>query len=318
MFQGVNPRLRVRASAAGGVFSRQDALECGYSPEQIRRRLADKRWLRVKRGYYTDGSGLAALTPWDRVRARHRSRVHAVVRSLRSGQVAVSHASALVLHGVDVWGIDLGTVHVTRIDGRCGRTRPGLCQHVGKLAQEDLTRVGGLLVTAPARAVVETACVTGFESAVVSADAALRSNLVRPEDARRLLREMLFWPGGPVAREALRFASGRSESVGESRLRVIFERHELPVPELQATLQDGAGTFIGRVDFYFRTQRVVVEFDGRIKYHGDTRGVVLAEKAREDRLREQGLIVVRVTWDELDQPELLVRRVRQAFERATD
>lgn len=237
------------------------------------------------------------------------------MRALRSTQVAVSHWSALVLHGIPVWGVDLGTVHVTRIDGRSGRTVAGLRQHVSKVSGHDLTRVDGLAVTAPGRAVVETACETTFEPAVVSADAALRDNLIQG-DLTRLLEESAFWPGGPIARAALRFADRRSESVGESRLRVLMDRHGLPRPDLQTTFRDNGGGFIGRVDFCFPGHGVIVEFDGRVKYGDDAREVVLAEKAREDRLRELGLIVVRVTWDDLRRPEAVVRRIRQAFARA--
>jgi hypothetical protein len=243
--------------------------------------------------------------------------VHAVARSVRPGSAAISHWSALVMHGIPVWAVDLCTVHLTRVAGRSSRTVDGLCQHVGKIHADDLIEVGGLLVTAPTRALVETACMAEFESIVVSADAALRDGLVSRDAAGRLLRETLFWPGGPRARAALAFADGRAESVGESRLRLLMDRHGLPRPTLQARFHDSDGDFLGRVDFYFPAQRVVVEFDGRTKYGSDPHGAILAEKEREDRLRGLGLIVVRIAWHELDQPSIVVARIRRAFARAT-
>lgn len=110
--------------------------------------------------------------------------------------------------------------------------------------------------------------------------------------------------------------TGRAESPGESRLRVLLDRHGMPRPALQTTFHDHDGFFVARVDFFFAAQRVAVEFDGLTKYGEDGREAVLAEKEREDRLRALGVSVIRVTWGELDHPELVIRRIRRAFARA--
>jgi very-short-patch-repair endonuclease len=73
---------------------------------------------------------------------------------------------------------------------------------------------------------------------------------------------------------------------------------------------------IGRVDFLVG-DRVVVEFDGMVKYGGaDGREALAAEKRREDRLRTAGYEVVRLTWADLHQPEHVARAIRQAMARA--
>jgi very-short-patch-repair endonuclease len=80
-------------------------------------------------------------------------------------------------------------------------------------------------------------------------------------------------------------------------------------------VHDGAG-FVGRVDFLV-AGRVVVEFDGAVKYEGaEGRAALVREKQREDRLREAGYIVIRVTWSDLDRPAVLMARVRAALARA--
>lgn len=64
-----------------------------------------------------------------------------------------------------------------------------------------------------------------------------------------------------------------------------------------------------------------MEFDGFVKYsRADPyrldrcpTEVLVAEKIREDRLRELGWIVLRVTWSELDDPAALRRRVERAL-----
>jgi hypothetical protein len=159
------------------------------------------------------------------------------------------------------------------------------------------------------------ACTTSFEAAVISADAVRRDRRVSAADAERLLNVTEFWPGSATARAAWLFSDPLSESVGESRLRVLMHNHGLPVPILQAELTDADG-FVGRVDFFFAYQRTVVEFDGLLKYAAGTRAPLIHEKIREDRLRALGLEVVRVTWADLDDPIRTVTGIRHAFTRA--
>lgn len=312
----VNPMLAVVADRQGGVFSRAQALACGYTPQGIRDRVRSGRWVRVRYGQYAEAVDLSRLAPWDQELARHRRSVSAVMNAMRPGAVAVSHQSSLVLHGCDLWDVDLSEVHLSRLDER-RHSGPvaGLRYHRGRLTSDDLTQLGGLTVTTVPRAVVETACTASFEAAVVVADAAMRDHAVDEQELRRLLRLTEFWPGSATARAAMSFADGRSESVGESRLRVLMHNHGLPVPELQVVYRDSDG-IIGRVDFAFPEYDAVVEFDGKLKYAGASGEVLVQEKIREDRLRGIGLAVVRTTWADLDRPARTAAHIRAAFARS--
>ena len=60
----------------------------------------------------------------------------------------------------------------------------------------------------------------------------------------------------------------------------------------------------------------MVEFDGAVKYDGaEGREALVAEKKREDRIRELGYQVVRLTWAELADPHRLLARIRSALAR---
>jgi hypothetical protein len=207
-------------------------------------------------------------------------------------------------------------VQVTRWDGLTGRVRAGVRFHLGRLSDSSVMSVDGVVVTRPARALVELACVTTYETAVIAMDAALRHRLTSREDLRDALDVVNWWPGSGTAQAAVAFADGRAESVGESRLRVLMDNQGLPEPSLQTPFGTSDGNVIARVDFYLREHGVVVEFDGLLKYRDRTVNTVLAEKVREDRLREMGLVVVRVTWDELADPVGVGRRIRRAMELA--
>lgn len=300
------------AEAQSGVFSRRQALLCGYTPKQIRQRLRDGRWVRLRHGQYAERLDLSALEPWVATRHAHTQLVQAVVNSRRTSSVAVSHQSAIALHGMPLWGLDLDQVHITKRDGSTSGKIAGVHYHSGRLVDADLTRVDDLIVTTVARAAFETACTTSYEAAVVCFDAALREQTVRADDVRRLLQVTEHWPGSPTARAALNFSDPRSESVGESRLRVLLADHGLPAPTLQAEFYDARG-LIGRVDFFFEEFNTVLEFDGRLKYTSAAGEVVVREKVREDRLRARGLQVVRSDWTDFRNPGRLLADLGAAF-----
>lgn len=87
----------------------------------------------------------------------------------------------------------------------------------------------------------------------------------------------------------------------------------LDLPVLR-TGRRSAQLVVARADFVLEGTMVVVEFDGMLKYT-DVRDVH-AEQRREDALRDLGYEVVRLTWDDLTQPDKVLRRLRTALDRA--
>lgn len=114
-----------------------------------------------------------------------------------------------------------------------------------------------------------------------------------------------------IGQRLLELADSKSESVGETRTELLL--HDLGfTPRSQISIHDEWGAFVARVDFLVGT-RIVVEFDGLVKYEGaDGKAALAKEKRREDRMRALGFVVVRLTWADLDRPE----RVAQLLQRA--
>ncbi|WP_432885632.1 type IV toxin-antitoxin system AbiEi family antitoxin domain-containing protein [Kribbella sp. CA-245084] len=305
----MNRRLEVIAAGRGGWFTRPDALAAGYSDSEVRQRVRSGQWVRMGFNSYVDPRGWPVdEPPWERAIRLHRLSVR--MARERLGAVVVSHQSAALFHGLPVWGTDLTAAHFTRVGTGQSRRGRGIRVHRGALAADEIVELNGLQVTACERAVVETACTTSYEVGVVLADGALRMGLTTRERLAAVVRRHRHWRGLPAASAAVQFADGRSESVGESRLRVLMANHGLPAPELQVEIRDEAGRFIGRVDFLLGT--LVVEFDGAMKY-GDTANAVLAEKRREDRLRERGYGMIRISWADLAQPHDTAARLWRAM-----
>jgi very-short-patch-repair endonuclease len=311
---GVNNKLRNVAGRRGGWFSRQEAIACGYTDSEIRQRVLEGRWIRLCRGAYAEkAAGDEKKPKWERDRLHH-VRVAQAIQNRLDGRVAISHQSATAAYGLPTWGLDLSKVHITRLSGH-GRSDRDVVQHAGRLADEDLVATPGGLVTSVARSVSDAARLASYESAVAIVDAALQRQLVTPERLRAELEALRGRVGSSTAAKALRFADAAAESPGESRLRVLLADYAFPPPTLQAQLSTGAGEFVARVDFLFEDEKVVIEFDGESKY-GEDGAEVVAEKWREDRIRELGYVVVRVSWSDLATPKKTAERVRAAFERA--
>ncbi len=123
------------------------------------------------------------------------------------------------------------------------------------------------------------------------------------------------WPGSSRVRSMLAFVDGRSESVGETRCRIELVTHGIPLVP-QVPIRDRDGNVFARVDFVIEGYKVVVEFDGRVKYAEGDKQVLWDEKRREDRLRALGYLVVRITWADLEHPGAAVAKVRRAMAQA--
>lgn len=294
------------------LVTRSEALSRGIGDADLARLCTARQWQRLSRGHYVTGdcANISAVQ-------RHFLLIRAITDVAASGAVA-SFVSAAVLHGIDVWNLDLGKVHVTRNRRAGARTGRHIVVHAGSLQLDEIAVVDHILVTSADRAVADLARTVPFEEAVAVGDSALRCGLVTREQLAEQLRRARRRPGARAAARVFGLLDGRSESVGESRSRLALAATGLPAPELQASVFSQEGRLVGRVDFLFPGLGVIGEFDGMIKYQKQLRGtksveeVVVAEKLREDQLRELGWMVVRWTWHDLAQPQRLAARIRAA------
>lgn len=234
----------------------------------------------------------------------------------------VSHQSAAVLHDLPLWDAPLDRVHVTRRPPAWTDTSRVLRCHVARLRDDEVVEVDGLPVTSPTRTALDLARSLLHEAAVVALDAALRSGAVRHDVLRERLFDLAGTPGSRAATRAVAFADARSESVGESRSRVLLHRWGLAPSTLQHEVRAPAGRLIARSDVAWEEHRLVGEFDGRVKYGrllrpGQHPGdAVFEEKLREDAIRAEGWGVVRWVWAELGTGHAVAARVRRALHRS--
>jgi hypothetical protein len=296
---------------------RSDALAEGRTDDEIARLLRAGTWARLRRGAYLP----APVPAEDRV-TRHRLLVRATLAAMRRPAV-VSHQSAAVLLGLSLWNVRLDKVHVTRRPPASSGVTGLVRCHVARLRDDEVVRVDGVQVTDPVRTALDLARSLPFETAVAVLDTALHTDRLTRERLQERLFDIAGTRGSRAAARAVAFADGRSESVGESRSRVLLHDLGLAPTTLQLEIRSATGSLLGRADFGWEQHRVVGEFDGRVKYGrllrpGQEPGdVVFAEKRREDAIRDQDWGVVRWTWPELAAPRRLGTRVHEALERGT-
>lgn len=302
----MNELLTMRSTDQGGIFTRAEAKQCGIDDSTLRQLVKTGRCVRVARGVYAFPS--PQLPPED----QHRRLTRALLRRLE-GRAAASHHSALLLHGLPVHGVDLERVHLVGGSPRKVRRLPVATVH-RPVEPTLLDSVDGQTLVRVAPALVQNALLHDTMSAVVSADAALKRELVTRDELTAAVATVKGRPGSRTATNMLRFMDGRSESVGETRLRLELNILQIPVVPQFKIVEDGH--VIARTDLKVIGAPVVVEFDGLVKYRGDQgERAVIAEKKREDRIRRLGYEVVRVIWPELDHPAVISRWTREAIRR---
>lgn len=303
------------------VFTTADARRLGYNHRGIRRAVDRREWTRLRRGSYV-------LTPvWEAADAvaRHLLLARAVIRPL-AGEAALSHITAALALGVQTWGPRLADIHVTRLDGRQGGHEHGVAHHqMGMTGSECIRLRDGdgvddtdLLIVPPAHAVAGAMLLHGLDQAVVMADSALFRGVVAAEALGDLVESWNRVPESRHVRLAARLMDGRAESPGETLGRLVFWRGGLPRPELQTRVLGPSGQ-LAYTDYGWGDQRVVGEFDGKVKYLRSLRDgesasdVVVREKQREEWIVETGLAVRRLVWSELFTPNVVVERFARAL-----
>ncbi|WP_457950921.1 hypothetical protein ACTAQI_10615 [Pseudarthrobacter sp. alpha12b] len=293
----------------GAVASTQQLAAAGLDDRVVTAAVMSGAVLRLRRGAYIRSAQWNAIKPWDRDQLRIMAHFEST-----SGQARYTHVSAARLHGCQVWNAG-SLVHVTTqysnskaSAGRDVRT------HRLPLPENECTSLWtpdgrGILATTIERAVLDCARILPLDKAAVIGDHALRKG-ASMDTMRRLLDESCVARGGRRAAALLDVLDGRSESAGETRTRLLLCSFGLDTFMPQVEIMTIAGLF--RADFAEVGTRVIIEFDGAVKYtdFNPTREVLLAERWRENALVEAGWRVFRLQWNHLERPgELRARLV---------
>lgn len=307
----MDPRI-IAAFGHHGVLLRAQLLDLGVSPPEIRRMVRQGRWVRIRRGAYTTAEIWEAA---DGHVARPRLQARAAVLQMRRGW-RLSHDSAAHELGLPILSPLDPFVHVTRPGFTNAWTENGVKHHLARFTDDEVVEVNGLLVLGLARTAIDIGRERGFRDGLVACDSALRMGVPRAE-LRSVVGRMEHWPGSRAALAAAEAADPGAENVNESLGRELIMEAGIGEPDTQFPVRTAEG--IKWCDV--RVGNHAFEIDGRVKYLlradggvSDRPGDLVAweERKRERLVRDRGLGVTRIYWEDYwgDRRAGAIRRVR--------
>jgi very-short-patch-repair endonuclease len=287
-----------------GVVARSEARALGFTDHEIERRLRTGRWTAL-----TQEALIVAGSP-------PTFEQRALAATLASPGAVVSHLAAARLWRMQVPSSDEVVITIPR-GGNHRVAIARVCESTD-LRRRDIRRIGGIRVTSRERTMCDlgrvlrektlrTAFNDQFHQRLVTLDGVYGVFYRYARPGRRgisRVREVLeqHGPGFVVP-----------ESELEQRMIDLLDAHGLRQPERQVTLAFW-DALVGRVDFVYPEERVVIEVDGR-RFHGPE--VFESDRERDNAASLAGWRVLRFTWQMVtERPEYVVATIREALRQA--
>ena len=263
-------------------FTKAEASDLGLRPREWRSLTSERLVREVYPGYFID-----ATLP-DTVQLRF-----AIASRILSPNLIIARRTAAWLHGLDVLD-HRGFPRTPPLEVVVSRQElrsksPLLTSYVADdLVSTDITSIRDLQLTTALRTAADLARSVPRPDALVCLDAFLHRELIESEPFHK---QLVRWSGRRGIRQAYEvadLADGRSESGGESRLRLRLIDMGLPRPELQLPVHDLFGRPRFWLDLGWTHWMLAFEYDGE-EFHGPDR------KDHDDRRRswiqERGWVV---------------------------
>jgi len=169
-----------------------------------------------------------------------------------------------------------------------GRMRqPGVRPVELYFSDDEVVELGGIRVTSPRRTAMDLARRLHRPMVLVALDAFTHQELVTIDELRSDLEPLYRFPGIKQARELIALTEPKTESPGETFLRLRLIDAGFPRPEPQIVILDGAGREVWRVDLGYRERRLGLEYDGR-EFHEGVEAQEHDEARRADLRRRFG------------------------------
>lgn len=288
------------------MVRRSTAIRIGITDDELQGRVRNKELQRLSGGAYAVLEDMPKNAA-ERARELYRLRCLGQATTGRCDGVVLSHQSAAAVHRLWMLAPERERVHTTNVLRAGGSRLKRRHIHPGPVPPEKRVLIDGVAVTSLARTAVDVACASGdFEAALVIFDSALKRGASIPSLAAEI--DSVRRVGIAVARRALAFASGKSDSPGESWCRAQLIVAGLPIPQLQVVYPLPSQVAVVDLDW---DRKLVGEFDGLLKYRvpegataAEATEVIIREKRRQDEIEALGPKVVRSIWENLEKREV--------------
>lgn len=189
------------------------------------------------------------------------------------------------------------------------RRRSGVVVHEERITDDEITLIGELPVTTPARTALDIARHLPRNLAVSHLDALARATGVTSADARALIDRYRGARGIRAAEVALALMDGGAESPRETWLRLVLIDDGLPPPRTQIRVSDGVRHAF--IDMGYEEPMVGLDYEGR--HHSDDRNQYVHDIGRAELIEQQNWIDIRVVAEHSQR--FILHRLRAALSR---
>jgi very-short-patch-repair endonuclease len=175
------------------------------------------------------------------------------------------------------------------------------------VADDELVLRDGMLLTRPARTVVDCLRVLPQRTGVAFLDRALQQGWITFDELVTRTQMLCGRRGAPRLVRHVRTAAPGTRSEAERRMAALLRR-----AGIRGWQSNIPVTGVGILDFVFLAARVAIEIDGRAWHSADYR--FQTDRRRQNRLVLLGWTVLRFTWEDLSRhPERVLAEVRSAL-----
>jgi very-short-patch-repair endonuclease len=292
---GLVPGKRaVPAALKMGPFNRAEASGVGITRSQLR----SARYRRLGAGLYR----------WVGLTESPHLILTAAAKRMPAG-AAFSGRTAGWLHGLDLAPCD--PIEVTIPEPSGSSRLAGALVRRAHIARHEIVRRRGLPTTSAIRTVVDLGDRDPVTEGVVAADLFLHAGLVTVDQLRNYVEEHPGTRGIARLRRVVDLVEPKAESAMETRLRMLLVLARLPRPEVQVSIHDNEGRFLGRPDLFYPRHRLAIEYDG-----GNHRDRLVDDNRRQNGLVGAGLRLLRFTAaDVYGSPDTIAMQVRHNLAR---
>lgn len=286
------PSLQTIVAKQHGVVSIRQLKSLGVTPDAIRHQLSRGDLRRIHRGVYA--VGLTQLTELGEFAAAILACGHGAV---------LSHRSAAILW--ELHEATAGVIDVT-VPGRRVRSRDRIRVHSSSTCGAGDRRMRkGLPVTSPSLTVLDLAPVN-IRLAESALNEALLHRLTSEPEMRSLLERIPGHRGAAGMRRLLDASGGGfSRQAGEKAMTKLIRAAGLPKP-LRNRRAHGF-----ELDYFWPDLRLNIELDG-YQWHS-TRARLNSDRNRDADLVAHGVQVLRISYDQLEDPMRVVAVIAAAI-----
>lgn len=189
------------------------------------------------------------------------------------------------------------------------RPRAGVIVHEERIADDEITFIGELPVTTPARTALDLGRHLPRTPAVAHLDALAAATRMPSAEAIALADRYRGARGIRRARAALGLMDAGAQSPKETELRLVLIDAGLPAPRTQIQVSDGTNSAF--IDMGYDEPKVGLDYEGA--HHSTDRGQYVHDIGRAELIDRQGWIDIRVVGEH--SRRFIIHRVREAFAR---